>query len=73
MDNQIIFTTIAQSLISEGYDITLELKHYERESKALGNFSNSKGIDTGLVLTASRPVNEEDDEEEEQCQESQRR
>ena len=64
MDNQIIFTTIAQSLISEGHDITLELKHYEQESKALGNFSNSKGIDTGLVLTASKPVDKEDPEEE---------
>lgn len=37
---------------------------YERESKALGNFSNSKGIDTGLVLTASKPVDKEDPEEE---------
>lgn len=67
MDNQVIFMTIAESLIGSGYDITLELKHYDRDSKVIGGMNTTKTLDTGLVLTATKPVaDDEADEEEEE-------
>ena len=59
MDSKDIFTIIAQTALAMGYELELEQKDYDGESKTLGNMANSKKTDKGLTLRVFRPKDEE--------------
>lgn len=59
MDSKDVFTMIAQTALAMGYEIELEQKDFDGESKVIGNMSNSKRVDKGLILRAFPPRDEE--------------
>lgn len=73
MDSKEIFTMIAQTALAMGYEIELEQKDYDGESKVIGGMSNSRRTDKGLILrvftpkaeAAEDPADEADEEEDE--------
>lgn len=55
MDSKEIFTMIAQTALAMGYEIELEQKDYDGESKVIGGMSNSRRTDKGLILRVFTP------------------